>query len=132
MCGFVGVTDLEAMPFFDFNTNTANIEVTWGAAESSYCGRVLYYIAMISSNEYSNIMNNLVNVTVPTASENVFITTFSNLRNDTNYNIAVFAVNREGDGITTTKMNIILHSPSMTQRTTSMCIIISKHKTIYS
>ena len=79
---------------------------------------------MISSDEHSNIMNDIINVTVPTAIENVFITTFSNLRNDTNYNVAVFAVNREGDGMTTTKMNIILHSPSMTQRTTSMCIII--------
>ena len=66
---------------------------------------------MISSDEHCNIMNDNVNVTVLNARENVFNTTFLNLRNDTNYNVAITAVNRVGDGMTTTKMSIILRSP---------------------
>ena len=57
VCDFVGVTDLVAVPFFDFSTNTTNIEVTWDAASSPYCGEVLHYVVMISSDEQCNIRN---------------------------------------------------------------------------
>lgn len=92
------------MNTFDYNTNAVEITVQWDAANSPYCGGVLYYIVMISSDEHSNITNDIVNVTVLTA-------TFSNLRNDTNYNITVTAVNRAGAGMATTVKNIRTSSP---------------------
>ena len=100
------------MNTFDCNTNAVEITVRWDAANSPYCGGVLYYIVMISSDEHSNIMNDIVNVTVLTA-------TFSNLRNDTNYNITVTAVNRVGAGVTTTVKNIRTSSPITMQRNTT-------------
>ena len=93
------------MNTFDCNTNAVEITTQWDAANSPYCGGVLYYIVMISS----DIMNDIVNVTVLTA-------TFSNLRNDTNYNITVTAVNRAGAGMTTTVKNIRTASPITMQR----------------
>ena len=65
---------------------------------------------MISSDEHSNIMNDIANVTVPTA-------TFSNLRNDTNYDITVTAVSRAGDGITANLPNIRTSSPLQSNNT---------------
>ena len=106
---FVGIPDLQVMNTFDCNTNAVEITVRWDAANTPYCGGVLYYIVMISSDEHSNIMNDIVNVTVLTA-------TFSNLRNDTNYNITVTAVNRAGAGMTTTVKNIRTSSPITMQR----------------
>ena len=98
------------MPFFDPNTSTTNIKVIWNAAASPYCGRILYYVANISSDKHSDIVNDTINVTLSTASDNVFTITFSNLRNDTNYDVAVFAVNSEGDGMPTTIRNIMFPS----------------------
>ena len=84
------------MEIFNSCTNETNIFVTWDAATSPYCGGVLYYIVMISSDEHSNIMNDIVNVTSPLTA------TFSNLRNDTNYDVTATAYNRVGTGMTTT------------------------------
>ena len=89
-----------------YSPNT--IIVSWDAAESPYCGGVLYYIVVISSDEYSNIIYLTVNVTVSTAT---YTHTFSNLRNDTNYNITVTAVNRAGAGMTTELTNVRTLSP---------------------
>ena len=77
-------------------------------------------------------MDDTVILTVSTADVTMFTAIFSNLRNDTN---TVTAVNRAGAGMPTTKLNIILRSPSMTQHNpTSMCIyryvLLSKHDTI--
>ena len=80
------------------------ITVTWDAATSPYCGGVLYYIVMISSDEHSNIMNDIVNVTSLNA-------TFPNLMNDTNYDITVTPYNRVVAGMTTTTENIRTSSP---------------------
>ena len=96
------------MNTFDCNTNAVEITVRWDAANSPYCGGVLYYTVMISSDEHSNITNDIVNVTGLNA-------TFSNLRNNTNYNITVTAVNRAGAGMTTSVMNIRTYSPIMIQ-----------------
>ena len=85
-----------------YSPNT--IIVSWDAAESPYCGGVLYYIVMISSDEYSDIIT--VKATPSTATY-----TFSNLRNDTNYNITVTAVNRAGAGMTTELTNVRTSSP---------------------
>ena len=63
---------------------------------------------MISSDEHSNIMNDIVNVTSPLTA------TFSNLMNDTNYDIAVALYNRVVAGMTTT-VNIRTSSPVLTQ-----------------
>lgn len=89
-----------------YSPNT--IIVSWDAAESPYCGGVLYYIVVISSDEYSNIIYLTVNVTVSTAT---YTHTFSNLRNDTNHNITVTAVNRAGAGMTTELTNVRTLSP---------------------
>ena len=107
------------MNIFDCNTNTVDITVSWDAANSPYCGGVLYYIVMISSDEHSNIMNDTVIVTVSTDDITMFNTTFSNLRNDTNYNITITAVNRAGAGMTNAVMNIRTSSPVMTQHNAS-------------
>ena len=111
MCAilYIGVTDLQVMNIFDCNTNTFDITVRWDAAYSPYCGEVLYYIVVISSHEHFNIT---VNVTL-------FNATFSNLRNDTNYNITVIAVNRAGAGMTNAVTNIRTSSPVMTQHNAS-------------
>ena len=129
---YIGVTDLQVMHIFDCNTNTVDITVRWVAANSPYCGGVLYYIVMISSDEHSNIMNNTVIVTVSTADVTMFNATFSNLRNDTNYNITINAVNRAGAGMTNAVMNIRTSSPVMTQRNVTstcvcVCIIYKRH-----
>ena len=84
------------MEIFNSCTNKTNIFVTWDAATSRYCGGVLYYIVMISSDEHSNIMNDIVNVTSPLTA------TFSNLMNNINYDVTVTAYNRVGAGMTTT------------------------------
>jgi len=63
------------------------ITVTWNLASSSYCGEVLYYQVVISSNEHCEIMNNTIRTTNLSA-------TFSALRSNTTYTIAVSAVNR--------------------------------------
>ena len=109
---YIGVTDLQVMNIFDCNTNTFDITVRWDAANSPYCGEVLYYIVMISSDEHFNITNDIINVTV-------FNATFSNLRNDTNYNITVTAINRAGAGMTNAVTNIRTSSPVMTQHNAS-------------
>ena len=96
------------MNTFDCNTNAVEITVRWDAANSPYCGGVLYYTVMISSDEHSNITDDIVNVTGLNA-------TFSNLKSDTNYNITVTAVNRAGAGMTTSVMNIRTSSPIMIQ-----------------
>ena len=62
------------------------ITVTWDAVPDPYCGGILYYIVMISSEEHSNIINDTVNVT------SLLTATFSNLRNDTNYDVRVTTV----------------------------------------
>ena len=94
--------------------NTTNSEdtitVTWDAANSSYCGGVLYYIVMISSDEHFNIMNDIVNVT----DLSLLTASFSNLMNDTNYDVTVTAYNRRIAGMTTT-VNIRTSSPVPTQ-----------------
>ena len=108
------------MNIFDCNTNTVDITVRWDAANSPYCGGVLFYIVMISSDEHSNIMNDTVIVTVSTADVTMFNATFSNLRNDTNYNITINAINRAGAGMTNAVMNIRTSSPVMTQHNASM------------
>ena len=63
---------------------------------------------MISSDEHSNITNDIVNVTSPLTA------TFSNLMNDTNYDVIVTAYNRVVAGITTTVI-IRTSSPVSTQ-----------------
>ena len=65
------------------------IIVTWNPASSPYCGEVLYYQVVISSDEHVNITNNAVNTTSLT-------TTFLDLRSNTTYAITVAAVNRAG------------------------------------
>ena len=103
----IGVPNLQLMGIFNSSTNEINIIVTWDAANSSYCGGVLYYIVMISSDEHSNIMNDTVNVTDLTV-------TFYNLRNDTNYDVTVTAYNRVGAGMNTTVTESIRISPPVT------------------
>ena len=98
--------------------NTTNSEDTitiiWDAATSPYCGGILYYIVMISSDEHSNIMNDIVNVTSP------LTTTFSNLRNDTYYVVRVTTVySRLGDGGTTKTVIIRTSSPPTQSNNTS-------------
>ena len=116
---YIGVTDLQVMNIFDCNTNTVDITVSWDAANSPYCGGVLYYIVMISSDEHSNIMKDTVIVTVSTGDVTVFNATLANLRNDTKYNITITAVNRAGTGMTNAVMNIRTSSPVMTQHNAS-------------
>ena len=85
---FSGITQL---------TNTTYksdlIVVTWEPASSPYCGEVLYYQVVISSDEHVNIANNIVSTIGLTA-------TFLNLRNNTFYTITVTAVNKAGSGRT--------------------------------
>ena len=95
--------------------NTTNSEdtitVTWDAANSPYCGEVLYYIVMISSDEHSNIMNDIVNVT----DLSLLTATFSNLMNDTYYDVTVTTTySRLVDGTTTT-VNVRTSSSIPTQ-----------------
>ena len=85
MC--VGVTNLMNTTYYPHN-----ITVIWDAANSRYCGGVSHYRVMISSDEHSNITNDTVDLTV-------FNATFSNLRNDTNYNITVAPINTAGAGM---------------------------------
>ena len=92
-----------------YSPNT--ITVRWDAANSPYCGGVLYYIVVISSDEHSNIISDIVNITVSTADVTMFTVTFSNLRNDTNHNITIIAVNRAGAGMTTELANVRTSSP---------------------
>ena len=69
------------------------IIVTWDPASSPYCGEVLYYQVVISSDGYVNITNNVVNTTSLTA-------TFLDLRSSKLYTITVTAVNKAGSGRT--------------------------------
>ena len=95
------------MEIFNSCTNKTNITVTWDAATSPYCGEVLYYTVMISSDEHSSIMNDIVNVTSPLTA------TFSNLRNYTMYDVTVTAYNRVDAGMTTTEsLRILLPEPT--------------------
>ena len=81
---YVGVTHL---------TNTTYrpdlIVVTWDPASSPYCREVLYYQAVISSDEHDDIPNDAINVTCLTA-------TFLYLRGNTTYKITVTTANRAG------------------------------------
>ena len=63
-------------------------------------------------------MNDIVNVTVLTA-------TFSNLRNNTNYNIAVTAVNGAGAGMTSELTNVRTYSPAPPQNNAGIYVHIS-------
>ena len=69
------------------------IIVTWDPASSPYCGEVLYYQVVISSDEHTDIPNNIVNTTGLT-------TPFLDLRDSTVYTITVTGVNRAGSGRT--------------------------------
>ena len=80
------------------------ITFTWAAASSPFCGEVMYYLAILSSDEYYNTMN----VSMTTA-------TFSNLTSNTNYTITVSAVNEGGAGMSTTIMNISTSPPDDNQ-----------------
>ena len=84
---YVGVINLMNTTYYPYN-----ITLSWVAANSSYCGGVLDYIVTISSDEHYNITNDTVVVTL-------FNVTFSNLKNDTNYNITVAAINTAGAGM---------------------------------
>ncbi|XP_065914777.1 low-density lipoprotein receptor-related protein 5-like isoform X2 [Dysidea avara] len=68
------------------------IIVTWDPASSPYCGEVLYYQVVISSDEHVNIPNNIVNATC-------LAVTFLGLRSNTTYTITVAAVNKAGIGM---------------------------------
>ena len=68
------------------------IMVTWDPASSPYCGEVLYYKVVISSDEHVNIPNDIVNVTCLTA-------TFLGLRSNTTYTITVAAINKAAVGM---------------------------------
>ena len=85
MC--VGVSNLKNTTYYPHN-----ITVVWDAAKSRYCGGVSHYRVTISSDEYSSITNDTVDLTVLNA-------TFHSLRNDTNYNITVAPINAAGAGI---------------------------------
>ena len=100
----IGVPNLQLMGIFNSGTNDINIIVTWDAANSPYCGGVLYYIVMISSD---NIIIDTVNVTDLTV-------TFHNLRNDTNYDVTVTAYNRVGTRMNTTVTESIRIFPPIT------------------
>ena len=102
--------------------NTTNSEdtitVTWNNASSPYCGEVLYYIVMISSDEHCNIMNDIVNVTDLSS----LTATFSNLKNDTNYDVTVITVHsRLVDQGTT--VNIRTSSPKTTSDNPGMYVL---------
>ena len=88
-------------------TNTTfsedTITVTWDVANSGG----MYYMVMISSDEHSNIMNDLMTVTELTA-------TFPNLMSDTSYTIAVTPYCRMIAGMTTTVI-VRTSSPVPTQ-----------------
>ena len=111
---YVGVTNLTNTTYSPYT-----ITVSWDAATSPYCGGVLYYTVMISSDEHCNIMNDIVNVTGLNA-------TFSNLRRDTNYNITVTAVNRAGAGLTSELINVRTSSPTPSQSNARVYICINK------
>ena len=83
----LGVTHLTTTTY-----SSSIIAITWDPASSPYCGEVLYYQVVISSDEHVNIPNDIVNVTCLT-------TTFLGLRSNTTYAITVAAVNRAGRGI---------------------------------
>ena len=69
---------------------TNSITVVWDPADSPNCGRVLYYIVTIV---------NLNDTTDRNTTELSGLTVeFSNLTNDTSYDITVAAVNRAGTG----------------------------------
>ena len=102
------MANLKVLNIFDCNTNTASIIVTWGFADSPYCGEVLYYIVTISSDEHSN--NIMDNVTVLNA-------IFTNLTSDIKYNITVTAFNRAGAGMATVIVNLRTSSPVSLQST---------------
>ena len=92
---YIGVTNLNTQ--ICTSSDTTTITVTWDAVNSSYCGGVLYYIVMISSDVHSNIMNDIVNVT----DLSLLTATFSNLMDDTVYNVTVTPFNRAGVGLST-------------------------------
>ena len=74
-------------------TYTPNIiNVTWDPASSPYCGEVLYYQVVISSDGHCNIVNDTIRAMNLSA-------TFSNLKSNTTYIITVSAVNRATVGL---------------------------------
>ena len=88
------------------------ITVRWDAANSTYCGGILHYVGMISSSDgYSR--------TVTINGVMGLITTFSNLRNDTKYNITITAVNRAGAGMMEL-INVTTSSPSVSPQNMTM------------
>ena len=68
------------------------ITVTWDPASSPYCGEVLHYQVVISSDEHCNIVNDSIRATNLSA-------TFSSLKSNTSYTITVSAVNRARIGM---------------------------------
>ena len=78
----------------------ALVVVTWDPARSPYCGEVLYYQVVISSDEHVNIPNSVVDVT----DLNKLSAVFTGLMNNTLYNISVTPYNRIGGGHPVTKV----------------------------
>ena len=78
-------------------------------------------------------MNDIVNVTLP------LTTTFSNLRNNTTYDVTVTAYNRVGAGMTTTEsLRILLPEPTQRQSNNTGSYILTvyvhtlyNHRTTY-
>ena len=104
---YVGVTHL---------TNTTYrpdlIVVTWDPASSPYCREVLYYQAVISSDEHDDIPNDAINITCSTA-------TFLDLRGNTTYKITVTTANRAGHAFITVN--------TATEMITESCSIKHSH-----
>ena len=104
---YVGVTHL---------TNTTYkpdlIVVTWDPVSSPYCREVLYYQAVISSDEHDDIPNDAINITCSAA-------TFLDLRGNTTYNITVTTANRAGHAFITVN--------TATEMITESCSIKHSH-----
>ena len=73
----------------------ALVVVIWDPAHSPYCGEVLYYQVVISSDEHVDISNSIVNVT----DLNKLSAVFTGLMNNTVYNVSVTPYNRIGGGL---------------------------------
>ena len=84
-CTYTGVLNLR-----DLKITANTITIVWDPADSPNCGPVLDYTVTIVNTVYSNDMN--------TTQSNKTRVEFSNLINDTSYNISVTVVNRAGTG----------------------------------
>ena len=84
------------MSMFDSSTNATKVIVTWTNATSPYCGGVSYYIVQLSLKSMMVDRRNVTDLSSLTV-------TFRNLRNNTNYDVAVTAGNSVGVGMTITK-----------------------------